>query len=338
MPRYSRYRYRRGYSRRRASYRRRYPYSRFRRYRRKSVANAGTRASTYVQMKQCGSVPLSLSPGTRNSTMAVISPLVQNTTAAANKVATFFPFSLRDNPLWTTYSNLYDEYKILSVGAKIVGIDTIGNGGQIGACKIITYWDRNSHAVDFITGQMIQPANLVNMPGARMHTYTNNSQIKLYTSQRASDLQEKITFQDTALSSPTFSTDATGFAHAQTVNAPRSFGVASQGATAATGYPCFNPCLYVMIYSPIANGGAAPIPLNLMVDLYCTIQFRNPKYTSQAGGDSKSAETEIDLRREQLLLSNAAIRQEKADAIESSDFADLNGQSVTKVHFDEPMS
>ena len=99
------------------------------------------------------------------------------------------------------------------------------------------------------------------------------------------------------------------------------------------------PALYVMIYSPIANGTAAPMPINLMCDLYCTIQFRNPKFTAQATtASAKSAEAEIELRTEQLLLSNAAIRQDKADAIESSEFADLNGQSVTKVHFEEPMS
>ncbi|AYP28693.1 MAG: Cap [Circoviridae sp.] len=333
MPRYSRYRYRRGYSRRRASYRRRYPYSRYRRWRRKSVANSGTRASTFIQIKQCGNIALTLAPGQTNTNMAIISPLTQNTTAAGTRVNTLFPFSARANPLWTTYSNLYDEFKIVSVGAKIVGVDTIGNGGQIGACKIITYWDRSTHHHDFYTNEVIQPAQLVNMPGARMHTFTNNSQIKLYTSQKASDLQERITFQDVSPSTVALNAADTGLPNNQVVVAPRSFGPG--------GAQAFMPALYCMIYSPIANGGAAGIPLNLMVDVYCTIQFRNPKYTVQATTSTSSkmaTEFEIEAREAERLANNAAVRQDKADAIESSDYAELNGQSVTKVHFEEPMS
>lgn len=335
MPRYSRSRYRRGYSRRRSTYRYRYPYSRRRyRWRRRPVANAGTRSSTVVQIKQSGNLPFTLAVGSTATQIATVSPLIENATAAVTKVPTWFAVDVMQNPLWTTYAGLYDQYKILSVGAKIVGLDTIGNNGAIGACKVVTYWDRSGNSRDFGTQQFPNAANMINMPGARAHTFTNNSQVKLYTSLRPSDLQEKITYTDTDVIAGVW--DAANFPVAQ--NQSMRFTFATSAGNAATGNSSFNPVLYVMVYTPIANATANVIPINMMIDLYCTIQFRNPKYTSQAAAGAKGVDTEIEMREQQLLANNAAVRIDKADALDSADIVDIDGQSVTKVHFEEPMS
>lgn len=335
MPRYSRYRYRRGYSRRRSTYRYRYPYSRRRyRWRRRPVANAGTRSSTVVQIKQSGNLPFNIAPNATTTQIATISPLIENATAAVTKVPTWFVVDVMQNPLWTTYASLYDQYKILSVGAKIVGLDTIGNNGAIGACKVVTYWDRAVNTRDLATRDFPTTANMINMPGARAHTFTNNSQVKLYTSIKPSDLQEKITFTDTDTISGVL--DSATFPVAQ--NQSMRFTYATGSGGAGTGNSAFNPCLYVMVYTPIANATANVIPINMMIDLYCTIQFRNPKYTSQAAAGAKGVDTEIEMREQQLLANNAAVRIDKADALDSADIVDIDGQSVTKVHFEEPMS
>lgn len=330
MPRYSRYRYRRGYSRRRSTYRYRYPYSRRRyRWRRRPVANAGTRSSTVVQIKQSGNLPFNIAPNATTTQIASISPLIENATAAATKTPTWFAVDVMQNPLWTTYANLYDQYKILSVGAKIVGLDTIGNNGAIGACKVVTYWDRSAGFRDFTTQQFPNAANMINMPGARAHTFTNNSQVKLYTSLKPSDLQEKITFTDTDVIAGIW--DTATYPVAQNQSMRYTYATNSSNSS-------FNPVLYVMVYTPIANATANVIPINMMIDLYCTIQFRNPKYTSQAAAGAKGVDTEIEMREQQLLANNAAVRIDKADALDSADIVDIDGQSVTKVHFEEPMS
>lgn len=238
------------------------------------MANATTRSSTMLSLKTSGQLSLSIANGYNYSGLAVLNPFVSNETADATKIGTFFPISMLTNPLWQLYRNLYDEFRIVRVGCKITGLSPVGAGQAMGGCKIITYWDRSNKIRDFYTGNLISLTNMINMPGARAHSFTNNSQVKCWTAVRASDLVEKITYTDVDIQPYTLGAASSGFAHDQTGHSNATWTANSSSA--------FNPTCYVCVYSPVQNNSGNPWPVSLMIDLYATVEMRNPKYTSQA--------------------------------------------------------
>lgn len=223
-------------------------------------------------------MPLSLGVNANYTTLGILSPFVGNRTAPGTAITTLYNIDFIGNPIFQTYKNLYDEIRIIRVGAKITGLDLVGNGGAINAIKIITYWDRHHQARDVWTGNLISLADMINMPGARSHTFTNNSQIKLWTAVRASDLIEKIQYEETDTAPFTLTAAETGWANPQS---GRCLSAYSSGAASQ-----FFPALYICCWTPRTNNTGNAIPLNLMVDFYCTVEFRNPKYTAQAASSS----------------------------------------------------
>lgn len=243
------------------------------------MANATSRSSTMISLKQSGSIGLSIDRGYNYSGLGVVNPFVHNSTVN-NKALTLFPLDMLVNPLWQLYKNLYDEFRIVRCGLKITGLSTIGAGGQMGGCKLITYWDRSNKQRDFYAGNLIDITRMINMPGARSHSFTNNTQVKAWTAVRASDLVEKITYTDVDVQGWTLTSAQSGMAHDQNGSCTATF--------ANSGTSAFNPCCYFCIYSPIQNNTDNAWPVNLMLDLYCTIELRNPKYTSQAASAALS--------------------------------------------------
>lgn len=267
---------RRATTRRRSRYRRwwRNPASwRYARRRRTPVANKGTRGRTRIAMRSNTPLPFVIPPNTAYSAIAYLNPLVQNQTTPANKQPLAFLMGSFTS-IFDIYRRLYDQVKVDRVGIKLTGVDTIGNGGQVGAIRVCMAWDRNSTQRDFFTANRIQITDIENMPGASVRMFTNNSRVQMWSSVSASDLAERSTFMDTDYATMNLSSANTGWANDQTL---------------LTLYPFQNPywagffptCYIALaLTQPNATGNA--IPINMYADIYVTVTFRNPKYTQQS--------------------------------------------------------
>lgn len=278
--------YRRRSRTRRSRYRRwwRNPLSwRYARRRRTPVANRGTRGRTRIALKSGANLPFLIPAGSNASGIAYINPFVNNTTAAANLQPLAFLANSITN-VFDIYHRLYDQFKIDRVGIKLTGVDVIGNGGQVGAIRVCMAWDRNSSARDFFTGNRIMINDLINMPGAQMRLFTNNSRVQMWSSVSASDLAERSTFMDTDYVQYTLNSVNTGWANDQALETVNPF----QNNL----WPGFLPTCYIAIALPVINNTGNAIPINLFADLYCTVTFRNPKFTQQATAKAMGIELE----------------------------------------------
>lgn len=223
--------------------------------------------------------------------MHIVSPFVVNITPAATQESTFFTHWLAGDTLFRTYSNLYDQMKIEKLGYKFTAIDTIGNGGQLGAVRMICAWDRYSNYRELYTGQRPLVQNLMMMAGTRSAMFANNSRVKMYVTVRPSDLQERSMWFDVDPVEYQVQAASMGIANNQNFRT-----LAPWTLTGSSG-PFF-PCLYVALYSPIANGTAAAIPINIMMDTYCTVSFRNPKYSYEATNRALPQQITVDLGKQ----------------------------------------
>lgn len=272
----------RAYRRRRA-YRRPYRRSSYRRWWRrpgsyrysKRPVNRTSRSGMLVALRDTDALTFSQAPAANYTNTHILNPFVVNITPAAGKQEDVFNIHLAGQTLFRTYCNLYDQMKIEKIGYKFTAIDVIGNGGQVGAVRLICAWDRCSYYRDLYTGNRPLVQNLIAMPGSRSAMFANNSRVKMYVTCHASDLQERSSWFDVDPVEVTVTAASSGWPANQIFRCLPPF--------AATGSPGpFFPTLYVAMYVPIANGTAAAIPINIMVDTYCTISFRNPKYSYEA--------------------------------------------------------
>jgi hypothetical protein len=206
--------------------------------------------------------------------MHILSPFIINATAAATRIPNIYTKWIAGDTLFRTYCTLYDQMKIEKIGYKFTAIDTIGQGGQVGAIRLICAWDRCSWFHDLFAGQRPTAQNLMGMAGTRSAMFANNSRVKMYVTLHPSDTQERTSWFDVDPVEMTVTAANTGFANDQTFRTLAPF--------TGNGSGPFFPSLYCCCYIPIANGGAAPIPINIMLDTYCTISFRNPKYSYEA--------------------------------------------------------
>lgn len=227
-----------------------------------------------VALRGTGNVPFSIANGANYSNMFIINPFVINQTPAATRMPEIYNHYLADDMLFRTYCSLYDQMKIEKVGYKFTAIDTIGNGGNLGAVRLVCGWDRHGYYRDLYTGQRPLVNNLVYMAGTRSAMFANNSRVKMYVQLTPSDLQERSTWFDVDPADIQVTAAASGWANPQTFHASPPF-VQLAG-------PAFFPTLYCALFSPIANGTGNAIPINIMLDIYCTVSFRNPKYSYEA--------------------------------------------------------
>lgn len=284
--------YRRRARTRRSRYRRwwRNPLSwRYARRRRTPIANKGTRGRTRIALKSGANLPFLIPNGSNVSGIATINPFVNNTTAAANAQPLAFLAHSFTN-VYDIYHRLYDQVKIDRVGIKLTGVDIIGNGGQVGAIRVAIAWDRNTSARDFYTGNRILINELINMPGAQMRLFTNNSRVQMWSSVSASDLTERSSFMDSDYVTYTLSSATTGWQNDQTLETLNPFSLHSA-------WSGFFPTCYIAVALPINNATGNAIPINLYADIYCTVTFRNPKFTQQATAKSMG----IDLEQEKTI-------------------------------------
>lgn len=239
-----------------------------------------------VAIRGTTNVPFSIANGDYYSNMFIINPFVINSTPAATRIPEIYNRYLANDTLFRTYCSLYDQMKIEKVGYKFTAIDTIGNGGNLGAVRLICAWDRHAYYRDLHTGQRPLIQNLVYMAGTKSAMFANNSRVKMYVQLTPSDLQERSTWFDVDPADVQVTAAESGLAHPQTFHASPPF--------LQIGAPAFFPTLYCALYSPIQNGTGNAIPINIMLDMYCTVSFRNPKYTYE-GTLTKSLPKEVTL-------------------------------------------
>lgn len=281
--------------RRRRAYRRPYGRARYRRWWRRPgsyrfnrrIANRGSRSGTAVAIRGTTNVPFSIANGNYYSNMFIINPFVINITPAATRENDVYNIFLANDALFRTYCSLYDQMKIERIGYKFTAIDTVGAGGQLGAVRLVCAWDRCGYFRDLYTGNRPQVNNLVYMAGTRSAMFANNSRVKMYVQLRPSDLQERSSWFDVDPVELTVTAASSGFANNQIFRASPPF--AAQGSPGN-----FFPTLYCALYSPIQNGTGNAIPINIMLDIYCTVSFRNPKYSYEATS-SKALPQEVTL-------------------------------------------
>ena len=228
-------------------------------------------------------LPFLVPDGVQFSGLAYLNPFVQNQTAAVNKQPLAF-LTGTFTQVFDTYHRLYDQVKIDRVGIKLTGVDTVGNGGQVGAIRVCMAWDRNSSQRDFYVANRITINDMENMPGSQLRMFTNNSRVQMWSSVAASDMAERTNFMDTDYTTLTLNSANTGWANDQSLLTMNPF--------QTNLWPGFFPTCYIAVALTAPNATGNAIPINMWVDMYVTVTFRNPKFTQQAEAKALGIELE----------------------------------------------
>ena len=268
-----------------ASGRRRY--NRYRRYRRwykrryRRFANGSSRSRVRIKIPVQFNVALSVPAGETVSNVLTVCPFFNNQTATAGTLAEAgLRGGLPSSPLFMSYCNLYDSFKVDGMKAAVSITSPVGAGaGAFPSLSVYTAWDRK-----FVRGDFTSAAEYPTIAKMRVSstflasTAVNNSITKLKRSCYASDLFEKASFID--CHGKAVSHQIAGVA-AQTLD----MFVTSDGSPPTLSSPAFCPCFMFGVDTGSSIDAANARPVTLVVEVMYYVTFRNPKY----GGSSSSA-------------------------------------------------